>query len=242
LFSGATDELNFRCTSSGVKCTDSPDLTKPGLRADCEPNDASEYLEPVDRYVDFVRSLKNAPSDSIIVAGILGRNEPFEIKLDDKGKPTLGPSCTYGGNQTAVPALRTAAFLDGFENRVQREICGADLSQAMIDIAAYLKRLIGDPCWIGEIADQDLDTDGLQPDCQVTDVRVLPDGTREDVAVIAACGNGTVPCWRLEEDAVQCSYTSTHLKLVIDRGGVLPPSDIHVKASCVTTAQNGPFM
>ncbi len=242
LFSGATDELNFRCTSSGIKCTDSPDLTKPGVRSDCEPNDTSEYLEPVDRYVDFVKSLKPNPKDDVIVAGILGRNEPFEIKLDDKGKPILGPSCTYGGNQTAVPALRTAGFLAEFEHRVQTEICGADLSQAMVEIAKELRRVLGDPCWEGELIDQDLSTDGLQPDCQVSDVRVLPDGTREEIAVIPACGTGAIPCWRLELDTVQCSLTETHLKLVIDRGGVLPPSDIHVKASCVTTEPGGGFM
>ena len=245
LWEGTVDgtSINFRCTSSGIKCTDTPDLSKPGVRDDCVPNDQSEYLEPVDRYVDFVKSLKKNPTDDVIVAGILGKDKPFEIKLNDKGQPILGPSCTYGGNQTAVPALRTADFLAQFTQRVQTEICGADLSKAMVDIAVLLKRAFGDPCWEGEVADQDLDKDGLQADCQVTDVKVLPDGTRQDVAVIAACGGGAIPCWRLEVDAAQCSYTTTHLKLVIDRGGVIPPSDIHVKASCVTTAPNdGPFM
>jgi hypothetical protein len=147
------------------------------------------------------------------------------------------------GDQTAVPALRTSDFLEQFTQRVQKEICVADLSQAMVDIGVLLKRSFGDPCWIGEVTDVDLETPGLQADCSFTDVKVLPDGTRQEVATIAACGTGTLPCWRLEVDAMECSYTTTHLKLVIDRGGVIPPSDIHVQGSCVTTPpKDGPFM
>jgi hypothetical protein len=244
LFEGSVDGavLNFRCTSSGITCTDTPDLTKPGVRADCFPNDASTYLEPVDRYVDFVKSLKPNSTDDVIVAGIIGRDAPFEIKLNDKGQPTLGSSCPATA-ETAVPALRTADFLAQFSQRVQKEICGADLSQAMIEIGVLLKRSFGDPCWEGEVTDMDPETDGLQPDCSFTDVKVLPDGTREEIAAIAACGTGKLPCWRLEVDAAQCSYTTTHLKVVIDRGGVLPPSEVHVQGSCVTTPpKDGPFM
>lgn len=235
--------INFRCTSSGITCTDTPDLTKPGVRVDCQPNDQSQYLEPVDRYVDYVKSLKPNFTDDVIVAGIIGRDEPFEIQLNDKGQPILGTSCPQGGSDTAVPALRTADFLAQFTQRVQKDICGADLSQALVEIGVLLKRSFGDPCWEGSVADMDLETEGLQPDCSFTDVKVLPDGSREEVAAIAACTTGKIPCWKLEVDAMQCSYTTTHLKLVIDRGGIIPPSDIHVQGSCVTTPpKDGPFM
>ncbi len=233
--------LNFRCTRSGITCHDNPDLTKPGVRTGCEPQDQSQYLEPVDRYVDAIKSLKPTWSDDVIVAGIIGDDKPFEIVLDAKQQPILGPSCTYGGNQTAVPALRTADFLGQFVKPVQKTICGADLSQAMVDIAARLKDSFGDPCWEGELADLD-PAPGLQPDCTVSDVRRLPDGSTEEVASIPSCGRGRVPCWRLEQDDRQCFYTATHQKLVIDRAGAVPPSDIHVKASCVTLDPNGgPF-
>jgi hypothetical protein len=243
LFEGGIDGavINFRCTQSGITCTDTPDLTKPGLRVNCEPNDQSQYLEPVDRYVDYVKSLKPNFTDDVIVAGIIGRDEPFEIKLNDKGQPILGTSCPQAATDTAVPALRTADFLAQFTQRVQKDICGADLSQAMVEIGVLLKRSFGDPCWEGEVTDVDLETPGLQADCSFTDVQVLPNGERKEIAAIAACGSGELPCWRLEVDAMQCSYTTTHLKLVIDRGGVIPPSDIHVQGSCVTTPA-GPFM
>jgi hypothetical protein len=243
LFSGPVDGMNFRCTQSGITCTDNPDLTKPGVRTDCAPNDQSEYLEPVDRYVDFVKSLKLNWRDNVIVAGIVGNNDPFEIVLNDKGQPILGPSCTYAGGQGAVPPLRMADFFDQFQYRMQESICGADLSQAMVKIGALVKRSVGDPCWEGEIADMDPVADGLQPECSVVDVRVLPDGTRQEIGVIPQCGGGAIPCWRLELAPQECSYTSTQLKIVIDRGGSIPPADVHVKASCVTTPpKDGPFM
>jgi len=237
--------INFRCTSSGITCSDNPDLSKPGVRTDCIPNDQSQYLEPVDRYVDFIKNLKPTWRDDVIVAGIVGDTNPFEIVLDNMQRAVLGPSCRYGGTQTAFPAVRTADFLGQFTQTVERTICGADLSQAMVDIGALLKRSFGDPCWEGEVADLDLQTPGLQPDCSIVDVKVLPDGTRQELDPIPACSisGGQIPCWRLEQDDKACYYTPTRLKLVVDRGGVIPPADIHVKASCVTTDDgSGGFM
>jgi hypothetical protein len=234
--------LNFRCTRSAIACTDYPDLSKPGLRTDCAPAAQSQYLEPVDRYVNVVKSLKPNWREDVIVAGIIGDEEPFEIVLNDKGQPVLGPSCTYGGNQTAFPPLRIASFLDQFTENVQKTICGADLSAAMVDIGERLKRLVGDPCWQGVVADMDPEAPGIQPECSVVDVKVLPDGSRQQLDAVAACGNGDIPCWRLVEDPAECFYTEQQLKLVVDRGGVIPPSDVHVQASCTTLAGDGPFM
>lgn len=234
--------INFRCTTAGVTCTDNPDLTQPGERTTCQVKEQSEYLEPIERYASFLKNLKPNWQDDVIVAGILGNNTPFEIVKDSDGTSVLAPSCKYGIDDGAYPALRTSKLLEQFPQRVQRTICGGDLSQAMVDIGALLKRSFGDPCWEGQLADLDPVTPGLQVDCTVTDVRVRPDGTREEIAAIPPCGAGNIPCWRIEEDPVECHYTSTHLKLVIDRGGVVPPSDIHVKASCVTTdPDSGPF-
>jgi hypothetical protein len=229
--------INFRCTSSGVVCTDNPDLSKPGERTNCKPQDQSQYLEPTSRYADFIKGLKANPRDNVLVAGILGDSSPFRIVLDGTN-PILDPSCRYNGNDGAYPALRTSSFLAQFQHTTQSSICGADLSAAMVDIAAELKRTFGDPCWEGEIADLDPETDGLQPECSVSDVQVLPDGSKKEIDLIPNCSFGEIPCWRLEQDDAQCFYTTSHMKLVIDRGGVLPPSDIEVKASCVTTDPN----
>jgi hypothetical protein len=231
--------LNFRCTKSGIACRDNPDLAQPGVRTDCEPQDPSRYLEPVARYADFLKSLKPNWRDDVLVAGIVGDSSPFEIVLDAMQRPVLNQSCRYGNGDGAFPALRTASFLAQFPQTAQNTICGADLSAAMVEIAAKLKRSFGDPCWEGEVADLDPATPGLQPECTVSDVQVLPDGSTKEIAAIPSCSSGRIPCWKLVEDTAQCFYTSTHLELVIDRGGVVPPSDTHVQASCVTADPGG---
>ena len=45
----------------------------------------------------------------------------------------------------------------------------------------------------------------------------------------------SIPCWRIEVDDAQCCYTPTQLEARHRPRRHLPPSDIHVKVSCVTT-------
>jgi hypothetical protein len=245
LFEGTGDGtvVNFRCTREGIECDDGADLSIPGLRRDCHPKDDSTMVKQVDHYVDYLRSLKANPKDDVIVAGIVGDAAPFETAADGMGRTILEPSCSYG-TQHAYPAVRTADFLSQFSQHVNATICGADLSGAMVDIGALIKRSLGDPCFAADVADLDPSTPGLQADCTVSDVRVLPDGDVQELSVIPACGTGKIPCWRIEEDAALCSYTHSdpHYKLVVDRGGAVPPSDIHVRASCVTTDGTGSFL
>ena len=43
---------------------------------------------------------------------------------------------------------------------------------------------------------------------------------------------------------MKCFFTDAdpHLKLVIDYGGELPGTDIHIKTQCVTTDSSGPVL
>lgn len=237
LFEGATDGavVNFRCTSAGIECDGSDDLQTPGLRTGCHPKPDSQYLNDVDAYVDYLRGLKANPATDLIVAGIVGDPDPVEIIKDSAGHSLLKPSCNYSG-QFAYPAVRTADFLSQFEQSIRETICGADLSEALVKIGALLKRSLADPCFAGELADLDPDTTGLQPDCAVSDVTLRPDGSYAGEYVIPPCSLGAnSPCWRIEIDEARCFYTPTQLKLVVERGGIVPPSDVHLRASCVTT-------
>lgn len=249
LFQSSQDgiAINFMCTRDGVECTDSPDLTQPGRRNECHPKSNPMFVEDVQRYVDFLKGLKDDPKD-VVVAGIVGDPTPFATVDDPAHHETvLDASCHYtsstGTSQTAFPAVRTAAFLEGFEERSTRTtICKGDLSDGLTQIGALLKRVLSDPCFDAEVADLDPDMPGLQPDCTVSDMRYA-NGEETEVAVIPSCvlSGGATPCWHLDEDAAHCSYTHSthHYKLVVDRGGVVPTPDIHVKASCVTTDQSG---
>ncbi len=243
------DRVNFRCTSQGVVC-DSPGTpldAATGIRTDCHPSfDPASELAQIDRYVDAFKALKPSSLD-VIVAGIVGEPEPFEIVnkgttkvLKDSCAPGSGPG---GTTQLAVPAVRLADFLLQFTDRNTRtSICDGDLSQGLTQIGALLKDVVNDPCFDNPLLDADPGTPGAQYDCSVVETRSRPDQTDEEIRVVFPCGQGPFPCWRIEEDAVACAYTDTdpHLKLVIDRNGEPIGANTHIQASCVTAPQPPP--
>jgi len=236
-------KINFRCTSQGVVC-DTPSTpfdAAIGPRQDCHPVGNGEVAS-IDRYVDHIKSLKTDPRD-IVVAGIVGDPDPFEI-VKQGGVNVLGSSCPAGGTEVAFPAVRTGAFLDQFPLRDRSTICSTDLAQGLVDIGAVIKELVIEPCFDNTLLDVDPQTAGPQYDCTVTEVRRREGEDDLELDVLPACGTDQFPCWRIEEDATRCSYTHAdpHLKLVVERGGVPADPDLHVKASCVTANPDDPVL
>ena len=236
--SANADTVNFACTNDGVEC-DEPDMTTPGKRTNCRASDHAHWVQSTDHFAEFLKNQKTDPRD-VVVAGIVGDPTPFGI-TSKNNVSVLAPSCTYAGptgDQTAFPAVRTTDFLSQFELRTSATICGADLQKGMTQIGALLKAEFGDPCFENQLADSDPSTPALDPDCSVSEVKRISGGDDVELDLIPACKqtSGATPCWRVEEDAVSCSYTHTdpHLKLVIDRGGAAVDPAIHVRASCVT--------
>ena len=252
LFEGNTgdpqwgDKVNFRCTRDGIVC-DNPSgpLTTVGRRENCRPDPASTMLTSLDRYVEFLKSLKANPKD-VMVAGIIGDAGPFEIHAPN-GTPVLKPSCIYEGptgDQFAFPGLRLGHLISQFPQRNSTTtICDEDLSEGLTEIGAMIAGTLGDPCFRSQLSDVDPETDGAQYECSVTEVRERPNGPPEDLRVIPACDAtaSRLPCFRIEEDPVQCKFVETNpkLKLVIERGGVAPEAGVAIQASCVTTASSG---
>ncbi len=233
--------INFRCTRFGITCDGDPELLNMGARTNCRPNESSQYEYGVNEYINFVRGLKSDPN-SIVVAGILGNPDPVAIGPNThENKPTepsLQQSCE-SVNGFAVPSVRNFAFLQGFPNRNSfTTICNTDLSDALVNIAALIKEVIGDPCIQGTLKDVNPTADGVQPDCVVSEV-VDPNTDHEVETILAAClpeGPGThtnTPCWYFEEDLTQCSMTPSKLKLKTDYGGASAPANTHIKAQCV---------
>ena len=245
LGAGYGEKTNFRCTSQGVVCdTPSTDFeAATGPREDCHPRADITEVAAVDRYADHIKSLKHNPRD-IVVAGIVGDPTNFEI-VKDGGFTGLANACPGGGTtKVAFPAVRTDNFLEQFPLRTRSTICATDLSQNLVEIGALIKAVIVEPCFDNDLLDVDPATPGPQYDCSVTEVRRRPGFDDEELDVLPACSSGQFPCWRIEEDAVKCSYTNAdpHLKLVVDRGAVPADPDLHVKASCVTTDASGPVL
>lgn len=232
---------NFRCTSQGVTCeTPATDFfAAPGPREDCHPREDATEVTGIQRYVDHLKSLKFDARD-IAVAAIVGDPEHFEI-VRDGNVTQLGNACTNPG-AVALPAVRTDALLQHFQLSTRATICEGDLSRALQQIGELIVERI-DPCFDADLADVDPATPGPQYECSVTEVRRIAGQPEQEVGVLPACDRGGPPCWRIEEDPVQCAFTAAdpHLKLVIERTGAIDPS-LHIKASCVTTSSTGPVL
>jgi hypothetical protein len=191
---------------------------------------------PVQGYVDFLKGLKSDPN-MVIVAGIIGNDTPVTVGTNDMANPELDPSCVSASGE-ADPGVRLKAFIDQFPQRgTVQTICNDDLSDALNVIAQLLAKVIGNPCIEGNI-DTDPNTAGVQPDCQVSDVR-YPGELRQEETVLNQCSSATpdpseYPCWRLEEDLTACAETVTNLSLVVERGNGSVPTGTHTQLRCVT--------
>ncbi len=221
---------SFRCFEFGVQCEpDSP--RSPGPRAECVPRNDSQYMYDINRYVDFLKGLKDDP-DNVIVAGIIGNANPVVVGTNEMSNPELLPSCTSASGD-ADPAVRIQAFLDQFPSRnTVTTICNDNLSDALVLIAELLAEVIGNPCLVGNL-DTNPETPEIEAECQVSDVRNPNDDDREETTIpnCADVNEGTYPCWELVPDAA-CDTTETGLSLFVDRGGANVPSGTYVHVHC----------
>ncbi|HEU5056206.1 MAG TPA: hypothetical protein VFU21_06765 [Kofleriaceae bacterium] len=231
---------SFRCFEYGVRCEpDDPRATGP--RQDCAPRDDSRYIEEVQTYVDFLRSRKADPA-RVIVAGIAGAAAPIWVEVDPTrptGELWTRPVCTVcpgGGDSCAAPlvsarpSVRLHALLDAFPQKSTfQDICAydpdiddVDLSGALVQIAALLRRALGTPCIAGPLFDGDPAQDGVQPVCSVSDFIHLRQPDQRENLLVACEGPLTCdadvpdpPCYRFESNP-ECG-TETDLTIVIDR-------------------------
>jgi len=251
---------SFRCTRFGVTCdvggqTDTA-MNQLGPKDQCHPNDASQFLQKVQKYVEFLKALKGDPS-KVIVAGIIGITDPppTPFAVEDRTvnmvtSRALAHSCTYDPdnnpmtpNQVADPPTRLQFFLDQFPNRsTSTTICQQDLSGGLQLIAQLLKAAIGDPCIEGTLADVDPNTPGDQFDCQVSYVNNFGKPNAVET-VLPECDAGltTKPCWHLILDRTKCPDPAppappiSGLVLKIEDPNTAPEGT-HIIANCVTKA------
>ncbi|HKE15119.1 MAG TPA: hypothetical protein VKB80_09660 [Kofleriaceae bacterium] len=226
---------SYRCFEFGTSCQPDAERTT-GPRDDCTPDEDSAYIAPVTDYIDFLRGLKDDPSQ-VIVAAITAPPEPANVEIDpDKDELWVQPACVVcdGGGAdcdaatrsgadaivAAAPAVRMNSFLEGFPSRSTfQNICtydpainDVDLSGGLTQIGLLLKRVVGNPCIEGKLAEP--------VDCRVSDVRDLDLDTQEEFP-IQSCDDSGPPCFSLVDD--QTCMTESNLALQIDRGD--PPQD-----------------
>lgn len=222
----------FRCTRFGVTCAGggaTPDeMNLPGAKSECGPSPSAAMLDDVGGHRDFLRGLKRDPKQ-IVVAGIIGPTEPFEVALrpppgGGTPVPVLAHSClvpTPFGSLVADPPVRLRWFLDEFPDRsTSSTVCAADSSGGLTKIGDLIARVMGSPCVNVALADGEPGEPGVQTDCVVEDLV----GTA--ATKLEPCDAGArQPCWRLEADAASCTGPG-NLKLVVDRAGAPEPGTV----------------
>ena len=241
-------QQSFRCTRFGVTCQQggatSDAMNQVGSKGECGPNENSQYMEKVSTYVDFLKNLKSDPS-KIIVAGIMGTTEPFQVELQSPpgggaAVPALATSCEYqgaSGREVAYPPIRIKALLDAFPNRSTfTTICQQNLADGLVLIAQLLKTVLGDPCIEGNLADVDPNTPGEQFDCSVSDIQNSGKPNQTET-ILPQCNAGVTnkPCWRIDTDADKCPITPQNRIIKFERAET-PPPDTRTVVYCVTEA------
>jgi len=218
---------SFRCFEHGVVCD--PDQPRAaGDKQRCRPRADSTLIEPIAPFVDALRAAKPDPRQ-VMVAAIVGDPAPVRVTIDPI--PSLAPSCQFAGasgDELADPAVRLAAFVAGFAGRTQlTSICNQDLGASLDAIGATAKHLVGDPC-IDTAALVDTSPDpGVQPACEVTQVR---DAALDGPSIMAPCADpDATECYALVADPVACP-AGDHLRVRLQRAQALPDDTwIHVR-------------
>jgi hypothetical protein len=206
---------SFRCFEQGVICD--PDAPRtPGDKRGCRPRDHG-LVEPAASFIAAVLAAKPDPR-RVMVAGIVGDPAPVAVAVEAApgapAFPTLAPSCVFDTAATARadPAVRLAAFLDGFPGRTERtSICSTDLAAPLDAIGATAKRLVGDPCIdTTALADTSV-APGIQPACDVFDTR---DSAADQPVPLPPCdGDTATDCFTITPDAITCPAGDDHLRV-----------------------------
>ncbi len=241
--------VSFRCFEFGVQCDpDDPRSNNPDgdQKTDCKPRDNSPYMHRVGEYVDFLKDLKG-DERKVVVAGIIGVDEagetPVTSLLDyseaaDLNFYNLGPACSSASGD-ARPGVRLKYFIDQFEDRgTLTTICKEDLTDALVLVANLLRRVVGNPrCFDANVDVDGDDSNGLQYDCQVSDMAFNGDEPIRDTEVVLhECSNGNdtpdseKPCWFIQESP-ECELEPNQELVVLRTQD--PPAGTSVVANCV---------
>jgi hypothetical protein len=223
---------SFRCFEFGVQCNpDNPRIL--GDKVDCAPREDSPYMYSVQRYVDFVKSLKPNDPTKVIVAGIIGYDEenpdePLEVITEIKqvGEVfSLVPACQIMGTDPegnpivtskATPGVRLRAFLEQFpERNTITTICNDDLSGALDIISEELRALLDNPnCLTSDVFIREETADVRPYDCQVSEVlfgeeTALPHCDSPDESAT------NKPCWHIRVNMDGCAAAGAPFQEVV---------------------------
>lgn len=229
----------FRCFEHGVICApDDPQSV--GTHADCVARDGSMYMRDIEFYADFLKAIKDDPSN-VLVTTVSAGPEPVTVSQDADDAFSLELACDSPYAQ-ASPSVRLHQLQSSFPQRNNTvSICNEDLSEAMLLTVEQLLGVPDLPCIDGAI-DLEPDLDGLQSSCTVSEV-YWPDTPMHSERVLPACSSDApaaeeLPCWRLAPDPTYCPDTETAARLEIYRGPEPVSTGTQVRALCATACMS----
>jgi hypothetical protein len=238
---------SFRCNEYGHLCGTPPAAPSRTVAADyqnCVPAEEMGQLIPVHTIADQIKALKADPS-KILVAVIAGLPTTYHVSLtapliaqDPQMWPQIDHSCMENSGEYADPSIRLNAFVNAFgSNGLFLSICADSFAPALQTIAEQIGKTLGPKCVEGTLADKDLTTAGIQPDCTVVDHTFDDAGNQIDTTVPAcADNNNTPPCWQLQDgNAMACM--GQHILAVMRPPGN-QPSDLNSSVSCAICIPN----
>lgn len=211
---------SFRCFRFGVTCDQG--TNEVGAKTDCVPSATSQYLDDVEPFIEALIATKNDPR-KIMVAAIIGDTQPVSVELrappgGGTAQYAISHSCSFvgvDGPTVADPGLRLAAFLDAFPGRsTMTSVCSGDLTNPLGVIGQSAKQLVGDPCLDTTVLADTSPEPGVQPSCEVVDIR---DAAPDAPTSVAPCTPGSSDCYDLLADQVACPASTDHLRVKIKR-------------------------
>jgi hypothetical protein len=124
---------SFRCFEFGVVC-DPDEPRTPGAQASCTSREDSQYMYPVQEYIDFLQQLKPG---NVVVSTIQGNPTPVVIGVNDMGNPELEPSCVSASGE-ASPGVRLDQFIGGFPSANNINTICNQMSSSLQNIAQLI--------------------------------------------------------------------------------------------------------
>jgi len=178
------------CWNAGVACEGDPSAYD-----SCEPanydltgagaSDADAVLHPLPRYAGLLDGLEDEkqqlnPDQQLIVsviAGVEGGGADWSVSYADAADPEhqlaygIGPGCVDPNGDPAVPPVRMRALAEscafGGQPAALHSVCADDYSAALADLGERIAAQMPPACFSKCVADTELSTPQLEPDCVV---------------------------------------------------------------------------
>jgi hypothetical protein len=232
---------NFRCSEFGVLCDGVPPARRApnGLVTDtvnytsCVSAEDKGMLVPVATVAARIKAQKVDPAGQILVASINAPTKPYQVHwgaapiTGDPPWPAITHSCTAANGSVGDPGVRLDQFVRSFsDNGFEASVCDGDYGAMLEAVARRALQLGTHGCFAKTLRDADANpSDGVQPDCVVTDY-VLDAAANQRVAHgVPACASngGAPPCWRYidaSDNPPLCPAGQS--QIIVDRGSAAP--------------------